>query len=110
MQLQCVGNQVTARVAPAPAHASLAAYWAVLQDGLASKVARGENAGETLRHDHVVSHYQPVPGWPGKAGQVLQLTVPTLLAAQTGAAQRIVLVVTDGTLTQPVQALALSCS
>lgn len=82
----------------------------MLQDGLASWVMRGENLGETPRHDHVVSYYQPVPSWPGKAGQVLQLTVPTLPAAQTGAAQRIVLVVTDSTLTQPVQAVALSCS
>ena len=110
VQLQRVGSQVTARVAPAPAHPSLAAYWAVLQDGLANRVTRGENAGETLRHDHVVSYYQPVPSWPGQAGQVLQLTVPTLPAAQTGTAQRIVLVVTDNTLTQPVQAVALSCS
>lgn len=103
LRLARTGNQVTAEVAATDAHKSLAGYWAVLQDGLASKVTRGENAGESLKHDHVVSLYQPVQPWAASQARTLQIDLP--LAAH----QRVVFVVTDPGLTRPFQALALSC-
>jgi hypothetical protein len=44
--------EVTARGAPAGQDAAL--YVAVTENKLVSHVARGENSGATLRHDHVV--------------------------------------------------------
>ncbi len=102
LRLNWQGNQVTATIA-AGSTDQLAGYWAVLKDGLSSDVARGENAGEKLRNDHVVGLYQPVAAWSAKQPHTETLT----LAA--GAGQRVVFVVTNSSWTQPVQALALSC-
>ncbi|MEX1167831.1 MAG: DUF1223 domain-containing protein, partial [Hydrogenophaga sp.] len=71
LQLRREGGQVTATVGAVTSMPQLAGYWAVLQDGLVSKVTRGENAGETLTHDHVVSLYQPVPPWSAQKPQQL---------------------------------------
>lgn len=109
LRLSRQGSVVTAEVAPAPTSAGRAAagemagYWAVLQDGLMSKVTRGENAGENLRHDHVVTRYQPVPAWNAARGGSHQLTLPS------GTSSRVAFVVTNAALTQPVQALVLQC-
>jgi hypothetical protein len=105
LRLSRQGDVVTAQVAAARSEpgAELAGYWAVLQDGLVSKVTRGENAGENLRHDHVVSLYQPVPPWAAAQGGSARLTLPA------GATQRVAFVVTNAGLTQPVQALVLQC-
>ena len=106
LRLSRQGNVVTAQVAATPRSepaGELAGYWAVLQDGLVSKVTRGENAGEDLRHDHVVSLYQPVPTWNAAQGGSAQLTLPA------GSVQRVAFVVTNPGLTQPVQALVLHC-
>lgn len=102
LRLSRQGDVVIAQVASATG-TELAGYWAVLQDGLVSKVTRGENAGEDLRHDHVVSRYQPVPSWNAAQGGSTRITLPP------GSTQRVAFVVTDPTLTQPVQALVLQC-
>jgi hypothetical protein len=106
LRLSRQGNTVTAQIAATsgtgPA-GELAGYWAVLQDGLVSKVTRGENAGENLRHDHVVSLYQPVAPWSAAQGGSARLTLPA------GSMQRVAFVVTNAGLTQPVQALVLQC-
>ena len=47
-----------ARPAEAAPAARLAGFWAVLEDGHSSRVKAGENAGETLKHDHVVALYR----------------------------------------------------
>jgi hypothetical protein len=102
------GATVTARITPAPgAHGNerLAGYWALLEDGHASQVRAGENAGETLKHDAVVRLYKPVAAWA--AGQPLQLQFT--LPAAGDKVRRVVFVVTDTALTRPVQALALGC-
>jgi hypothetical protein len=96
------GQVVTATIASVPG-TDLAGYWAVLQDGLVSKVTRGENAGEDLRHDHVVSLYQPVAPWAASRGGSARLTLPA------GSMQRVAFVVTNSALTQPLQALVLQC-
>jgi hypothetical protein len=98
---------VTATVASSPAGtARLAAYWAVLEDGHQSKVRAGENAGETLKHDHVVRLYQPVPAWAAADGG------KAVLQVSRGAIEnprRVVFVVTDAATRKPLQAVALAC-
>lgn len=82
----------------------LAGYWAVLEDGHVSRVRTGENAGETLAHDHVVTLYRPVAAWSGATRQ-FSLDLP----AATSAARRVAFVVTDALGATPLQALALAC-
>ena len=102
-----VTAQVTAQVkATGPASTQLSGYWAVLEDQHVSKVRAGENAGETLRHDHVVRLYKPVPAWAAAQGSSSQLSV------SRGAPEhprRVVFVVTDGATQRPLQAVALAC-
>ena len=105
LRLSRQGNVVTAQIEATQGEtpSEFAGYWAMLQDGVVSKVTRGENAGEDLRHDHVVSLYQPVPTWTAARGGRAQLTLPS------GSTQRVAFVVTKPGLTQPVQALVLHC-
>jgi hypothetical protein len=103
LRLSRRGHQITAQVAASAAPSMLAGYWAVLQDGLVSKVTRGENAGENLRHDHVVSLYQPVEPWSAGPAHSTALTLPA------GGNPRVAFVVTQPGLTQPLQALVLQC-
>lgn len=89
----------------ADAPASLEAYWAIVEDGHASAVRAGENAGVTLQHDHVVRRLLPVPAWRTADGaHRLAVEVPA-----TPARQRVVLVVSDAATRRPVQALSLGC-
>lgn len=105
LRLSRTGDKVTAHIGPSPANTSLAGYWAVLQDGLSSKVTRGENAGEHLRHDHVVRLYQPLPAWPAAQAHTVEITLPAGTADL-----RVAFVVTDSGWTRPLQALTLRCS
>ena len=107
LTLQREGDTVTAQVAAAPgAPARLDGYWAVLEDGHQSKVQAGENAGETLGHDHVVRLYKPVPAWTAAEGGRTQLMVSRGDAAFP---RRVVFVVTDAATHKPLQAVALGC-
>jgi hypothetical protein len=83
---------------------TLAAYWVLLEDGRASNVRAGENSGETLRHDHVVRAYLPVPAWDGKSSRQLLWQPPA-----SDGPHRVGLVVTDPSGHKPVQALVLGC-
>jgi hypothetical protein len=101
------GDRVTAQVAQAPSlNGPLGGYWAVLEDQHMSQVRAGENAGETLRHDHVVRLYQPVPAWAAAQGGGAQLSVNRGVPEHP---RRVVFVVTDAATQRPVQALALGC-
>lgn len=84
----------------------LAGYWAVLEDGHQSLVKAGENAGATLKHDHVVRLYQPVAPWPAGTAQGLSLAVNAGLPAHP---RRVVFVLVDAATQKPIQALALAC-
>jgi hypothetical protein len=97
------GQQVTAQVGAGTGATRWAGYWAVLQDGQSSEVTRGENAGQTLRNDHVVRLYQPVAPWAADRPALHTLG----LTATTG--QRVVFVVTQADGLKPVQAAVLSC-
>ena len=122
LELQRNGTTVTARVGTAAGAASnassgkrtgqLAGYWAVLEDGHTSRVRAGENAGQVLRHDHVVVQYQPVQPWSADAVPAVQWTLapPTPLTPLTpGIVRRVAFVVTDALSRRPLQALALDC-
>jgi len=97
------GNTVRATVNAAPAQ-TLAGYWVVLEDGHVSRVKAGENAGETLAHDHVVTLYRPVAEWAASE-QRLALELP----AATSNSRRVAFIVTDASGAKPLQALALGC-
>ena len=64
----------------------------------------GENAGETLKNDHVVRLLKPVPAWPAAAGTRMQLTVSPGAPALP---RRVALVVTHTQTQQPLQAVSL---
>jgi hypothetical protein len=99
------GNSVRATVG-ASAPQRLAGYWAVLEDGHSSRVKAGENSGETLAHDHVVTLYQPVPSWSA-ASDAASFTLN--LPAATSKSRRVAFVVTDPSGARPLQAVALAC-
>lgn len=99
------GNTVRATVS-APTSQPLAGYWAVLEDGHSSRVKAGENAGETLKHDHVVTLYRPLPAWRGAPAEPPTLEVPP---SRGGSARRVAFVVTDVEGAKPLQAAVLGC-
>jgi hypothetical protein len=99
------GSVARATVSAPPAQ-RLAGFWAVLEDGHASRVKSGENAGETLAHDHVVTLYQPVAEWQSSASaQSFTLALP----AATSKSRRIAFVVTDTGGARPLQAVVAGC-
>ena len=101
------GDEARVGVAPlAGGGRRLAGWWALLEDGHASRVRAGENAGETLRHDHVVRLYRPVADWNAADGLQARLALP---AATPGQPRRIVFIVADPVTQRPLQALALGC-
>jgi hypothetical protein len=104
--LERQGNAVSASVAGAGAEQRLAGYWAVLEDGHASRVKAGENAGSALKHDHVVTLYKPVAAWRGTNVGALVLELPP---PQGGTARRVAFVVTDPQGVKPMQVAVLAC-
>jgi hypothetical protein len=107
MTLAREGNEARVHIAALAADSRrLAGWWAVLEDGHSSRVRAGENAGETLRHDHVVRLYQPVADW--KATDGLRAKV-VLSVATPGHPRRIAFVVVDPATQRPLQALVLAC-
>jgi hypothetical protein len=101
-------RRVTATVA-APASRALAGYWATLEDGHATRVKAGENAGETLAHDHVVTHYRPVPSWTAASSGPREFTLELPATASTAGSRRVAFIVTDAEGTRPLQASVLDC-
>jgi hypothetical protein len=106
--LQREGDSVRASVAPAAGRGetSFSGYWAVVEDGHQTAVRAGENAGENLRHDHVVRLLKPLPAWSAAAGTSSALSVTRGDAAFP---RRVLFVVTEGRTQRPVQAVALAC-
>jgi hypothetical protein len=104
LTLRRSGDELIAEVDPAPGRSRLSGYWAVLEDGHASRVGAGENAGETLRHDHVVRLYRPVDAWPAAAARPHALRV---LTGDTAHPRRVVFVSTDPATLAPLQAAVL---
>jgi hypothetical protein len=92
------------------APARLQAYWAVTEGPHRTAVKAGENRGETLSHDFIVSEWQPVPGWAAgpNGSHTLEFT-PGAPASETAAARQVNLVVLDERNQRPVQAIKLGC-
>jgi hypothetical protein len=99
------GDKVSAHVEAAPGLGPLQGYWAVLEDQHVSQVRAGENSGETLRHDHVVRLYKPLPPWPAAQGLRSEIGITRGDAAHP---RRVVFVVADAA-ARPVQAVQLAC-
>jgi hypothetical protein len=112
VQLQREGDKVTAQVQPLTVGADggaapkLSGYFVVVEDNHTSQVKSGENAGETLRHDHVVRLLRPVPAWAAAQGTQATLTVNADVPAHP---RRVVFVVQDAATQLPLQAVVLGC-
>lgn len=106
VSLRREGHQAVVDVAPWAGGRRLAGYWAVLAAQVRSDVTRGENAGRTLVHDHVVRRYLPVEPW--SATQPRQLTLD-LGNDPDIAGGRVAFVVTAEDGLRPLQAISLAC-
>jgi hypothetical protein len=107
VKLSRKGDVVSADVAAEPgAPAQLSAYWAVLEDQHQSQIRAGENAGETLRHDHVVRLHKALPAFNAADGLRSTLSVTPGVPKYP---RRVVLVITDAATQRPLQAVALGC-
>jgi hypothetical protein len=93
-----------ARVTPAAAVEGWSAYWTVTAHNYSSQVKAGENSGEFLKHDFVVTQYTPVGRYKGE--QSLKFyAAPT----QADHPRQINLVVSDIASGEPLQAVSLQC-
>ena len=104
------GRQVSVDVAAqrgAPARLGL--WWAVLEDQHSSAVAAGENHGVTLRHDHVVRQYTPVPACGSADSPTRSIRVDAPHNGEAGRKARLLVVVTDAATGAPLQAVQLDC-
>lgn len=105
--LQGDGRTFDAIVRQRPgAPGSLAAFWAVTENGHRSRVTAGENAGEKLSHDHVVRQLHRVPPW---SGAETRLRFSPALPADAAHPRALTLVVLDPASGRPLQALRLRC-
>ena len=107
LRLQRDGDQVTATVEAWNGPGQLSGYFAVLEDNHQSHVRAGENAGENLRHDHVVRSLKPVPAWNATQGTQVKLGVTAGTAEHP---RRVAFVVQEAGSQRPLQALALGCT
>ncbi len=85
-----------------------AAYWTVTESAHRTAVGAGENAGETLRNDHVVRQYTPAGHYRSQPGTPQPLVLHAVPAA-AGHARTVNLVVFDPRTGDTVQALSLAC-
>ena len=88
---------------------SLAAYWAITENGHVTPVKAGENTGVTLKHDHVVRELQSVPAWAAAAGVPAKLQFSPSVAVDQAHPQQVNLVVLNADTGRPLQALKLGC-
>ncbi len=85
-----------------------AAYWTVTESAHRTAVRAGENAGTTLRNDHVVRQYTPAGHYRSQPGTAQALVLHAVPAAP-GHTRRVNLVVFDPRSGATVQALSLAC-
>lgn len=108
--LQLVRDAVGLALAVTPgagAPDTLSGYVAVVDDGLQSHVAAGENRGATLREDAVVRELLP---WSLAGHQASTLHFAPTAPPEPGATRHWVAVATDGPFGRPLQALVLACA
>ena len=80
------------------------AYWTVTENGQTTQVRSGENAGQFLSHDFIVTQYQTLKEQEGN--KKFNLNLKTALA---GSEKSFNFVITHPQNAQPLQALSLSC-
>lgn len=97
--------QVTVRAGGPP---RWAAYWTVTEQGHTSRVHAGENAGELLKHAHLVRQFTPVGDYRSDPDKPQRLYFRAL-GATPGHARRVNLVVFDPIDGRTLQALSLGC-
>ncbi len=103
-------DQFEAQVNALPgAPANWAAYWTVTENGHSSKVKLGENAGELLRHDHVVRQYTQAGSFATVPGVAQRLGLRTI-AASAEHQRHVNLVVFDPRTGRTLQAVAAACA
>ena len=95
----------TARVPSAADRKGAVLYVALADDGLASDVKAGENAGARLVHDHVVRLLRAGPMPDANGDMKWSVTLPR--PAETGSASTIVAFVQNAGAGDVLQALAL---
>jgi hypothetical protein len=107
LRMERQGNRLRAEVTALAGGRRIAGYWAVLSGQVRSEVTRGENAGRTLVHDHVVRLYAPVASWSSSAPRqhVLDLGPDPVLSNT-----RVAFVVTTEDGLRPLQAASLACA
>ena len=88
-----------------PAHVS--GYLAVVDDGLQTHVAAGENRGATLKQDAVVREFLPWSTPSAATPQTLRFTPK--VGPDAGAMRHWVAVATDADTGRPLQAVTLAC-
>jgi len=102
-----VAVKVVARVPGAAERRGARVFVALTEDGLASDVKAGENAGKRLTHDHVVRALRDVPiDTAGEGEAALMLTLP----AERGAGAAVVAFVQNAENGAVLQALSLPLS
>lgn len=111
--LQRLGDdQFEATVTSAPGLADAvktwSAYWTVTEHGHNSKVQAGENAGEFLKHDFVVRQYTPAGDYKSADATPKKLSFRSI-AATSGHARQVNLVVFEPQSGKTLQALSLQC-
>ena len=84
------------------------AYWTVTENGHASRVKAGENAGEFLQHDYVVRQYTPAGDYRSDPSAAQKLVLRTV-APTPGHARQINLVVFDNKTGRTLQAVSAGC-
>lgn len=107
LRLERLGNRLLAEVSALADGRRLAGYWAVLSGQVRTEVTRGENAGRTLVHDHVVRLYAPVASWSSSQARqhVLDLGQDPAVSGT-----RVAFVVTAEDGLRPLQAASLACA
>lgn len=106
LTMQRDGDAVAIEVHPSAGNQQrLAMWWAALEDGHRSDVKAGENAGTTLRHDHVARRYGGVSPWRGAGSW--RIEAPS--RGEGGRSVRVVAVVIDADGGWPLQAAQLRC-
>jgi hypothetical protein len=99
--------RVTTR-AGAPTRIGL--WWGLLEDGHASSVQAGENAGVRLQHDHVVRRTGMLPAWVPQPGVPTLATLDAPRIGEAGRTARLLVVVHDAAPGgRTLQAAQLAC-
>jgi hypothetical protein len=109
---QTEANRFEAKISPSQAGAGWSAYFTVTEHEHVSRVTKGENQGETLKHDFVVRQYVPLGQFFGAQTLKFSSLAPTAMQGkETGKThpRQINLVVTDNKSGKTLQALSLGC-